>query len=230
MPNLDAGFLILNEWIPAFRSLTGDECKTLLLALIDRQQKGVPIPDFGDTVLGVFAQMIEPTIKRRLDGQKGGKKDTTQVPTIGTMGGTIGGTTQVPTQDTSEGRRVKSSIYNNTLSDERVNAHTRTREKKPKFVPPTLEEVVEYCKTHGYKMDPEKFYNHYTANGWMVGKNPMKDWKAAVRNWEKNDGVFARNAKERGNGVSADSSNSSFNVDEFFDAALKRSYGTDVPV
>lgn len=222
MPNLDAGFLILNEWIPAFRSLTGDECKTLLLALIDRQQKGVPIPDFGDTVLGVFAQMIEPTIKRRLDGQKGGKRDTTVVPTIGT--------TQVPTQDTSEGRRDKNSIYNNTLSDERVNAHTRTREKKPKFVPPTLEEVVEYCKERGSKMDPEKFHNHYTANGWMVGnKNPMKDWKAAVRNWEKNDGVFARNAKERGNGVSADS-NSSFDVDEFFDAALRRSYGTDVLV
>lgn len=225
MPNLDAGFLILNEWIPAFRSLTGDECKTLLLALIDRQQKGVPIPDFGDTVLGVFAQMIEPTIKRRLDGQKGGKKDTTQVPTIGTIGGTTIGTTV----DTSEGRRDKNSIYNNTLSNERVNAHTRTREKKPKFVPPTLEEVVEYCKTKGYKIDPEKFYNHYTANGWMVGKNPMKDWKAAVRNWEKNDGVFARNVKERGNGVSADR-NSSFNVDEFFEAAVKRSYGTDVPI
>ena len=224
MPNLDAGFLILNEWIPAFRSLTGDECKTLLLALIDRQQKGIPMPDFGDTMLGVFAQMIEPTIKRRLDGQKGGKKDTTQVPTIGTKGGTTIGATQVPTQDTSEGRRDKNSIYNNTLSDERVNAHTRTREKKQKFVPPTLEEVVEYCKERGSKMDPEKFHNHYTANGWMVGnKNPMKDWKAAVRNWEKNDGVFARGAQERGNGVSA-GSNSSFDVDDFFEAALKRSY------
>ena len=221
MPNLDAGLLILNEWMPAFRSLSGDDCQKLLIALFERQQHGTPMPDFGNTPLGIYAQMIEPTIKRRIDGSRGGKKGTMQVPIQGTMQVPP----QVPIKDTSEASRKKKSIYN-TLSNERVNTHTRTRKKKPKFVPPALEEVVEYCKERGSKMDPEKFHNHYTANGWMVGnKNPMKDWKAAVRNWEKNDGVFARNAKERGNGVSADS-NSSFDVDEFFDAALRRSYGT----
>ena len=54
-----------------------------------------------------------------------------------------------------------------------------------KFVKPTLEEVKTYCRERNKGVDAEKWYNHYTANGWMVGKNPMKDWKAAVRTWER---------------------------------------------
>jgi len=52
---------------------------------------------------------------------------------------------------------------------------------------PTLEEVRTYCLLRSNHVDPEKFFNHYTSNGWMVGKNKMKDWQAAVRTWEKND-------------------------------------------
>jgi hypothetical protein len=59
--------------------------------------------------------------------------------------------------------------------------------KKQNFIPPTLEEVKEYCKERKNNVDPDKWINHYTANGWMVGKNKMKDWKAAVRTWEKNN-------------------------------------------
>ena len=157
MANLEAGFLVLNEWIPALRSLSGDECKELLFALIDRQQKGIPVPKF-DGQLGIYAQMIEPTIKRRLDGQKGGRKGTTIGTTIGT------------TQDTSEARREKKSKEEyNTLSDERVNACTHAREKKSNFVPPTVEEVRVYCIERGNNVDPERFVDHYTAFlGWVV--------------------------------------------------------------
>ena len=58
--------------------------------------------------------------------------------------------------------------------------------KRTSFQKPTLEEVIEYCKERGNKVIPEKWYNHYESNGWMVGKNKMKDWKAAVRTWEHN--------------------------------------------
>lgn len=61
--------------------------------------------------------------------------------------------------------------------------------KSPKggtrFAKPTLEEVQAYCRERGNKVDADKFYDHYTSNGWRVGKNPMKDWKAAVRTWER---------------------------------------------
>ena len=55
---------------------------------------------------------------------------------------------------------------------------------KKKFVPPTTEEVKEYCDSRNNSVDPEKFVDFYASKGWMVGKNKMKDWKAAVRTWE----------------------------------------------
>ncbi len=59
-----------------------------------------------------------------------------------------------------------------------------------KFVPPTLEEVREYCLGRGNNVDPEKFLDFYQANGWVQGRGkPIKDWKACVRTWEKGDGL-----------------------------------------
>ena len=52
---------------------------------------------------------------------------------------------------------------------------------------PTLEDVKAYCQERGNRVDPERFIDYYTSNGWKVGKNPMKDWKAAVRTWERSD-------------------------------------------
>lgn len=51
---------------------------------------------------------------------------------------------------------------------------------------PTLEEITAYCRERGNNVDPQKWLDHYTANGWKVGKNAMKDWRAAVRTWERN--------------------------------------------
>lgn len=61
--------------------------------------------------------------------------------------------------------------------------------QKPRkvFVKPTLEEVTDYCEQRKNKVDPERFWNHYERVGWMVGKNRMKDWRAAVRYWERDE-------------------------------------------
>ena len=56
-------------------------------------------------------------------------------------------------------------------------------ENRKTFSPPSLSEISEYVSTNGYSIDPQQFIDHYTANGWMIGKNKMKDWKAAARNW-----------------------------------------------
>lgn len=53
------------------------------------------------------------------------------------------------------------------------------------FVPPTPQEVKSFCLERKNKVDPDKFHDFYAAKGWMVGKNKMKDWRAAVRTWEK---------------------------------------------
>lgn len=60
----------------------------------------------------------------------------------------------------------------------------REREKYTIFQKPSIEEVSNYCKERQNGIDAESFVAHYDATGWMIGKNKMKDWKAAVRTWE----------------------------------------------
>ena len=62
--------------------------------------------------------------------------------------------------------------------------------KSSRFKKPTVEEIRAYCIERGNTVDPQQFFDYYEANGWMVGKSHMKDWKSAVRNWERNQGKF----------------------------------------
>lgn len=59
--------------------------------------------------------------------------------------------------------------------------------KRTVFTPPTLDQVKEYCTERKNGVDAERFIDFYSCKGWMVGKNKMKDWKAAVRTWERGD-------------------------------------------
>lgn len=58
--------------------------------------------------------------------------------------------------------------------------------KRTRFSPPTVDDVKAYCKERSNNVDAERFIDYYNSNGWMVGNNKMKDWKAAVRTWENN--------------------------------------------
>jgi len=59
--------------------------------------------------------------------------------------------------------------------------------KRNRFVPPTVEEVEARCREMGYTVNPDRFVNHYGSNGWMVGKNKMKDWHKALAGWQSRD-------------------------------------------
>ena len=76
-------------------------------------------------------------------------------------------------------------ITNNNL-DTSVIEYSKKTTKSNKFVKPTIEEITEYCKERNNKINPNTFYDYYESQGWKVGKNPMKDWKAYIRTWEKN--------------------------------------------
>lgn len=79
------------------------------------------------------------------------------------------------------------------LGDEDINVPTTTK----RFTPPTVDEVRAYCYERGNGIDPQRFVDYYTSNGWMVGKNKMKDWKAAVRTWEKKEAPKAQSAARK---------------------------------
>lgn len=69
--------------------------------------------------------------------------------------------------------------------DSIVNPPQTTTTKR--FKKPTIEEIEAYCKERGNNIDAESFFDYYESKDWMIGKNRMKDWKAAIRTWEKND-------------------------------------------
>lgn len=75
-------------------------------------------------------------------------------------------------------KEVKNTPYNPPQGDEGVSVPKR-------FVPPTPEEVNTYCRERNNGIDGSEFCDFYRSKGWKVGKNPMKDWKAAVRTWER---------------------------------------------
>lgn len=91
-------------------------------------------------------------------------KDSTAIPANGKNGNTETNTeTDTDTLPSDDGKR-----------------DTRAA----RFTPPTIDDVAAYVSEKGYHVNAERFVSFYQQKGWMVGKNRMKDWKAAVRNWE----------------------------------------------
>jgi hypothetical protein len=82
----------------------------------------------------------------------------------------------------------------------KVNKIKKNKIKKEKtvviFKPPTVEEVSAYCTERKNTVDANRFIDFYTSKGWMVGKNKMKDWHAAVRTWENGSNFTGRSANQ----------------------------------
>ena len=80
-------------------------------------------------------------------------------------------------------RGCECDAHNNI--DDNIDINTLSIKKNTKFQKPSIEEIRLYCQERNNSVDPEKFFNFYESKGWLVGKSPMKDWKAAVRTWEQ---------------------------------------------
>jgi uncharacterized protein YdaU (DUF1376 family) len=90
-------------------------------------------------------------------------------------------------------------------------AHTQSHPRSQRqtaarggFKVPTFEEVRKYCRERGNHVDPQQWMDHYKANGWMVGRTAMKDWKASIRTWECNGGNYGRAKANRAEQRTAD--------------------------
>ena len=80
-----------------------------------------------------------------------------------------------------QGLENQTQLNTKQLNTDKLNTHNK------RFVPPTLEEVKAYCKERGNNVNPETWFDFYTANGFKVGRNQMKDWKASIRYWERGE-------------------------------------------
>ena len=75
--------------------------------------------------------------------------------------------------------------YHESYDDSYHDSSKSAQKSSKAFIPPTLTEVTQYKNERQSPVDPEAFIDFYQSKGWMVGKNKMKDWKAAFRNWER---------------------------------------------
>jgi hypothetical protein len=93
--------------------------------------------------------------------------------------------------------RDRLELGEGSVGEDKEEAAPPTRAKR--FIPPTVDEVRAYCQDRQNGVDPQRFVDYYSSNGWMVGKNKMKDWKAAVRTWEQKDKQYGRPAPKSSN-------------------------------
>ncbi len=99
--------------------------------------------------------------------------------------------TQVTDGNTEIEKDIDLDIDTEIEKEKDIEIEPEAEQEKPKgkakrFTKPTLAEVQAYCTERNNNVDAEHFYDYYEANGWKVGKNSMKDWKASVRTWERN--------------------------------------------
>ena len=129
--------------------------------------------------------------KRRVNYYANHKGETLQCNATKNSGNRYNVTLQCNGQKTAENLSSNQHIDTNnipspSLSNDRVwFPHDEKDTARRVFKSPTLEEVTEYCKTRRNAVNPQQFIDFYTAKNWMIGKNKMKDWKAAVRTWEQ---------------------------------------------
>ena len=71
--------------------------------------------------------------------------------------------------------------------EKEIDSSASTTTKRKRFEKPTLSEIEQYCIERKNNVNAEQFFDYYESNGWKVGKNSMKDWKAAVRTWERSE-------------------------------------------
>ena len=99
-----------------------------------------------------------------------------------------------PNDNKSEDVQPYTNVYERTQDKDK---DKDIKEKPPKggkkksaerFTPPTLAEVEAYCQERGNSVNAQRWYDFYSAKGWKIGQNTMKDWRAAVRTWEQRDG------------------------------------------
>ena len=191
--NMKNTFVMYTDWIDMIEDLT-DEDRGLLFLAIMRYQLGEELPEMkkGSGPSVAFAQMRrqfekdsekynELCQKRREAGKTGGRPKSEKKEEVSEKSKWF-------SQKANESKPKQKNPDNDNVNDNVLKENTLKGVKEKRFAPPTPENVSGYCREMGYtNVDAERFVDFYASKDWMVGKNKMKDWKAAVRNWARQD-------------------------------------------
>lgn len=133
------------------------------------------VPELSGVAAMAFKLMrpnIDANLQKRAAGRKGGEAEVKH-------------TESTPQAELKQNASTPQADANQQNITEQNKTEQDTKERRARFSPPTREEVVEYCRARQNSVDPDAFVDFYTAKGWKVGNQSMKDWKAAVRTWER---------------------------------------------
>lgn len=181
-------FVMYESWGAAIEKMSNEQAGELIKAIYAYQKDPDAVPE--DPALAFVFELIkqqldadsqrykEACAARSEAGKKGGRPKTN-----------ASDKKQMVSEESkkskcfSEKAKKADNEYDNDLKENTIDGV-----KEKRFAPPTLKNVSEYCQEMGYtNVDAARFIDFYTSNGWMVGKNRMKDWKAAVRNWDRRE-------------------------------------------
>ena len=183
-------FVMYESWGAAIEKMNNEQAGELIKAIYAFQKNPDVVPE--DPAIAFVFEII----KQKLEEDN---KRYEEVCAARSEGGKKGGRPKANASDkkqmvSEESKKSKcfsekaKKADNDNEYDNDLKENTLEGVKEKRFAPPTLENVSEYCREMGYtNVDAARFIDFYTSNGWMVGKNRMKDWKAAVRNWDRRE-------------------------------------------
>lgn len=171
-----------SSFAEAIKLMPKEQQLEALWAIIDYGLDDTAPDQNANAMAKVIFQMAKPQIdanvKRKANGMMGGRPKNN------------GCEDEKPMVIESENHRLETEKpnvnVNDNVNDTKENTLTSVKEKR--FAPPTPENVNGYCREMGYThVDAERFVNYYAAKGWKIGNDKIEDWKALVRNWERQD-------------------------------------------
>nr|DAW38203.1 MAG TPA: hypothetical protein [Caudoviricetes sp.] len=189
----------------AIKELSAEEFRNAVMAIMEYGLNDSEIDTSGvaKAILIMAKPQIDKNNKRYENGLRGGTKpkqnqNETKLESNSNQTRTKLEPNLNQSGTKAEPKRNQNEPNDNVNDNDNVNVNDikESEEKKPRFYPPTLEELKKYIDDNKYNVDPERFIDYYTANGWTVGKNRMKDWKAAVRNWDRSQKPGGRMRQE----------------------------------
>ena len=186
--------LVFSDWQTLFQNLSDEQAGQLIKAMCF-YNKGEEYTPSDPTVTAMFSMVKEgmdhnsdhydKVCQRRAEaGKKGADKrwkDGKSHSENGKCHSEDGKTCKTLTESESV-TLTETLTETESVIPPTEESKSRTRKR---FRPPTVEEVEAYCFERNNKVDAERFVDFYASNGWRVGKNPMKDWRATVRTWER---------------------------------------------
>lgn len=189
-------FIFYKSFYEAIAELESEEDQLAALKAIIEYALGIldkPTSGVAAMALKFAKPQIDANNRKYENGKKGGRAtnkepNANQTETKPKPNANQTETKAEPnTQNAEPNVNVNVNDNVNVFSKENIGDTHQREERARRFTAPTVEDVRQYAREHGYRVNAEKFCDYYASNGWKVGKNPMKDWRAAVRNWVRQE-------------------------------------------